>query len=158
MAGEIHSGVWRVLGGGLGFISGQKICFPSMLNITLFLGEMQACVCNCAEGVVSDSHDLTPGSGWDCERLLKLFSFEINLQCDPWSVKNSKTPREDAPQRAQPLTVSKLHTEFSIHKDLLKIHNLTKFVWNLVTMNECTDLTKAILPWSPKSHLLLQGM
>lgn len=105
-----------------------------------------------------DSHDLTPGSGWDCERLLKLFSFEIHLQCDPWSVKNSKTPREDATQRAQPLSVSKLHTELSIHKDLLKIYNLTKFVWNLVAMNECTHLTKDILPWSTKSHLLLQGV
>lgn len=136
----------------------KKFAFPAC-STTLFMGEMQAvCATVLREWCMTDSHDLTPGSGWECEYLLKLFSFEINLQCDQWSARASKTPREDGPQRAQPLSVSKLHTELSIHKDLLKIDNLTKFVWNLVAMNGCIHLTKAILPWSPKSHLLLPGV
>lgn len=103
----------------------------------------------------TDQHDPIPGSRCDCEHLLELFSLEINLQCDPWSVRGSKTPREDDLQRAQPLSASKLHTVLSIDKGLSKIYNLTKSGWNLVGMDELIHLTKAILPWSPKSNLLL---
>lgn len=157
--GRFHSGVWGFLGGGVGFIPGQEICFPSMHNTTLFMREMQAvCAAVLRQWCMTDSHDHTPGSGWDCEHLLKLLSFEINLQCDPWSVRGSKTSSKDDLQRAQLLSVSKLHTVLSIHKERLKIYNLTMFVWNLVGMNECIHFTKAIPPWSPKSGLLLQAM
>lgn len=157
--GRFHSGVWGFWRVGLRFISAQKICFPSMLYSTLFVGEMQAvCASVLREWCMTESHDNNPGPGWDCEHLLKFLSFEINLQGDPWSVRASKAAREDDLQKVQPLSVSKLHTVLSIHIDLLKIYNLAKFVWNLVAMNECIHLTKAILPWSPRSGLLLQGM
>lgn len=93
---RFHSGVWGFLGGELGFISAQGICFPSMLNTILLTGETRAvCAAVLREWCMTNSHDHSPGSGLDCESLLKLLSFEINLQCDPWSARASKTPRED---------------------------------------------------------------
>lgn len=140
------------------YFSTRNLLFQHAQHHT-FYGRDASCVCNCAEGVMYDRQPWPHSWIWlGMWVLLKLFSLEINLQCDPWSVRASKTPREDDPQRAQPLSVSKLHTELSTLKDLLQIYNLTKFVRNLVAVNEGIHLTKAILPWSPKSHLLLQGM
>lgn len=79
------------------------------------------------------------------------------MQCTLWSVRGSKTPREDDLQREQWLNVSKSHTGLSIHKDFLKIYDLVKPSWNLIGMDEHIHFKKAILPWSPKSNLLLLG-
>lgn len=118
---RFHSGVWSFLGGGLGFISAQEICFPGMLNTILLMGETWAvCAAVLSKWCMTDSHDHSPGSGLDCENLLKLLSFEINLQCDPWSVRPQRHP-EKMISRAQPLCErvahSAQHTQRSL-KDL----------------------------------------
>lgn len=65
-------------------------------------------LCNCAgsRGCMMDRWT-PPHSYCDCEHLLKLLSLDINLQCDPWAARGSKTPREDDLRRPELFSVSK---------------------------------------------------
>lgn len=69
--------------------------------------------------------------------------------------KGLKVAQRRGSAESSAISVSKLHTALSIHKDLLKIYNLSKSGCNLVGMGERFYLTKALLPWSPKSNLFL---
>lgn len=158
MVGEISQ--W-----GLGFFGEWARIYFSTRNLLsqhaqhyTFNGRDAGCVCSCAEGVVYDRQPWP--LSWIWLGLWEPFKtpFLWNKPAVwPMVSKGLKdTQRRWSPELSH--CVSKLHTALSTHKDLLKIYSLTKFVWNLVAMNECIHLTKAILPWSPKSGLLLQGI